>query len=968
MGSGGGQVDAGAVVTRFQAVPSPFTSGINRMIGSLSGFSGKLLGTAAVLGFFAVKGLQPVIEEAEKFEVQMAELRKLMSDPMARVVAEDISELGNVMPVAREELFDVAETAARLGIRGPKNIRVFTRAMAKMGVATDISSREAADAMARIAKQTELPIQNIGNLGSVINALANTMATSTEEIVKNMRRTAPTLSRLGLQAEEIAALGAAINEVSESARRGGTRLRRLGQTLQNPEKAQIFADALEAVGENFHELKNEDPRQLIIELVRAFGEGGRAANILASGLDTRTRQALAALSQSLEDGLIPAFESAQEEIKATTSLDREFEVFADLAASRSQVIQNKIDDMQRSIGEDALTIKKEWQELKLSWLEVVGTIIRNPLEMRLGEDFVEEFDDILTDIEGAEELDDALSEALEMTGAGNIISRLFIDATDEARKPIRESYSEMLDEVLEVDPRMLRLFEAGLVSAAKNVADAGGNLQDLRQEAGKIQKALSMAEVILNATGEGAAEAREKFNGLNSALRAQLLSGEQYVQKVREIIMEHDLMAGSASDAAKEVKNVGLALTESQINNIIEQVIDLGERFADEADVFNEIRPELRDLIRQYIDLAEAKDKASAKDDDDVRFTEEQQERFDALRETIGNLVGDEAMTALTKMFEDHIGKPAVFAAMRVRLLEASLEDEREELEENRKEKEKARKEGERFIEQLERRLARERDGVAAAKEAKLEQLDLTEAQERRARQLLEDIRLQIAHNEQMEEAEKRAERLQDKIDKLTFATTEARFDLLVDSVQEISDAFMDMLEAIVEGSESAGDALISMVRRFAREISEQLLQGLVFKALVAMFPGIMGAGNIGAAGSAESTGTFFGGDSNPFGGFAQHGARARRGEAFIVGEAGPELFVADKAGEIVPNDKLQAAGSGGGGKTENLIVNVNISNDVSAIDPAGVERVFKQQAPLMAQIVSKEVGKSSNLRRNFGR
>ena len=75
-------------------------------------------------------------------------------------------------------------------------------------------------------------------------------------------------------------------------------------------------------------------------------------------------------------------------------------------------------------------------------------------------------------------------------------------------------------------------------------------------------------------------------------------------------------------------------------------------------------------------------------------------------------------------------------------------------------------------------------------------------------------------------------------------------------------------------------------------------------------------------------------GKFNPTGAFAGYRNRAEGGNTgFMVGEQGPELFVPDRPGRIVPNDDIAAAGG-----TANVTFNIN------AVDAAGVEDVLLQQ------------------------
>jgi hypothetical protein len=67
----------------------------------------------------------------------------------------------------------------------------------------------------------------------------------------------------------------------------------------------------------------------------------------------------------------------------------------------------------------------------------------------------------------------------------------------------------------------------------------------------------------------------------------------------------------------------------------------------------------------------------------------------------------------------------------------------------------------------------------------------------------------------------------------------------------------------------------------------------------------------------------------NIFGGGRANGGPVTGGTSYVVGERGPELFVPNTSGKIIPN-----GGSGGGGSTINLTVN-------GAIDAEGTARTI---------------------------
>jgi hypothetical protein len=149
-------------------------------------------------------------------------------------------------------------------------------------------------------------------------------------------------------------------------------------------------------------------------------------------------------------------------------------------------------------------------------------------------------------------------------------------------------------------------------------------------------------------------------------------------------------------------------------------------------------------------------------------------------------------------------------------------------------------------------------------------------------------------------------------------------------------DAFQKTADAIVEFAVTGEGSF----KEFSRGLLEELKRILAQKALLALLDAFTGGG--------ASAGTAL------FGAFkqAQEGADTRRGEEFIVGEEGPELFTAPGAGRIVPAGETAAAL---GGAQQAPVVNVSAPpatvNVVNVSDPdevpAGIESPGGEQAVL---------------------
>ena len=72
-------------------------------------------------------------------------------------------------------------------------------------------------------------------------------------------------------------------------------------------------------------------------------------------------------------------------------------------------------------------------------------------------------------------------------------------------------------------------------------------------------------------------------------------------------------------------------------------------------------------------------------------------------------------------------------------------------------------------------------------------------------------------------------------------------------------------------------------------------------------------------------------------------GGRVDRDKPFIVGEAGPELFVPDQGGNIVPNNKLGAQ-------------TVHVNFTINAVDTRGFRSLLNNERGTIVNIINTAV------------
>lgn len=158
----------------------------------------------------------------------------------------------------------------------------------------------------------------------------------------------------------------------------------------------------------------------------------------------------------------------------------------------------------------------------------------------------------------------------------------------------------------------------------------------------------------------------------------------------------------------------------------------------------------------------------------------------------------------------------------------------------------------------------------------------------------------------------------------------------------------------IVDTMKSVGSKLMDVMGISADGISD--IFSSMSDSLGDMFSGLFdwimdGIGSIGSSmGGLGGGGDMFGGIISSIGsflGFAD-GGRPPIGQASLVGENGPELFVPDSGGTIVPNDQM------GSGSNDPLVVNFNLN----AIDTMTGTQFLLQNKPAIISMVGEAYNK----------
>lgn len=161
-------------------------------------------------------------------------------------------------------------------------------------------------------------------------------------------------------------------------------------------------------------------------------------------------------------------------------------------------------------------------------------------------------------------------------------------------------------------------------------------------------------------------------------------------------------------------------------------------------------------------------------------------------------------------------------------------------------------------------------------------------------------------------------------------------------AAEAIGGAFSESFKGVIKGTMSVQQAFANMFSRIAdhfldmaaRMMANRMMFNLLKMWGFSSFGGDLGLGANDLSGALD--------------GFAAEGGPVKGGGSYVVGEEGPEIFVPNSSGKIIPNDEL-----GGGGGTS-IVVNV----DASGSSVEGDEEQARELGDMLAAAIQAEIVK----------
>ena len=281
------------------------------------------------------------------------------------VMKDELIEMSKKMPTSANELAGIAESAGQLGIE-KDNIISFTKTIADLGVATNMTGEEAASTLAKYANITQMDQGEFDKLGSTIVALGNNSATTEKDIADMALRLAGAGKQAGMTDAEILSIAASLSSVGIEAEAGGSAFSKLISQIQlavetGNEDLHNFAEVANMTTDEFKKAFEENATNAIIEFITGLSNVEERGMSSIQVLDTmgitevRMRDSLlrAAGASELFTSTIQLGTTAwNENIALTNEANKKYET----TASKIEIAKNNINAIAIDLGEILLPI------------------------------------------------------------------------------------------------------------------------------------------------------------------------------------------------------------------------------------------------------------------------------------------------------------------------------------------------------------------------------------------------------------------------------------------------------------------------------------------------------------------------------------------------------------------------------------------------------------------------------------
>ena len=317
--------------------------------------NGRLMGTMAQVATVALP-----VKLGIDWESSMADVKKVtdFDDASFKVFSKDLLDMSTRLPITAKGLAEIAAAAGAAGI-AESDLKVFAEDAAKMGVAFDISAKEAGEAMTGLRNNFKLSQDGVRLLGDSMNALSNSMDAKAAHLVDFANRAGGTATIYKFTGQEVSALGAAFLDAKVGVEQASTAtnamLVRLGTADTLSDDAQEAFKSLGLSGEGMAKAFREDAQGSLLKFLQTVGKSEDPMRALNAIFGAEHAPKIAKLVNNLgRYGM--ALDKVSDAKNYQGSLEKEYSDRAATTANSLQLLQNSTSRLGTIIGSTLLPV------------------------------------------------------------------------------------------------------------------------------------------------------------------------------------------------------------------------------------------------------------------------------------------------------------------------------------------------------------------------------------------------------------------------------------------------------------------------------------------------------------------------------------------------------------------------------------------------------------------------------------
>lgn len=393
--------DVGTATAFLNLDISNFVTGLAQVQGRTSVFGDTLSGNimnvgtqmTAVGGMFTntfttpiVNGFTSVITAAADLEESLTNVRKTTdaTDEEYQALVDWAQDLSTEIPVAATKLLDIGEIIGQMGVQLGGNREEFQKYIevaAKLAYTTNLTEEAASNFIGRFSTLMKVTGADVDALGATLVDLGNKYNGTESEIAALSLRLTGAASVVGMSAQGVLGLAAAMVNVGLTAETGGSSMSRFLENVDEAthaggEKLKAFADLAGVTSEQFVKAWRENPEEAILNLVanmsRVQKEGGSVYEILDL-LDIGTiryKDTVLRLTSATEASN-KAMGDANEAWEKAEALEIEAAKRKEDFNAQLQMTKNAWEEIKVALGEALLPVLKELLEKLREWFDSI---------------------------------------------------------------------------------------------------------------------------------------------------------------------------------------------------------------------------------------------------------------------------------------------------------------------------------------------------------------------------------------------------------------------------------------------------------------------------------------------------------------------------------------------------------------------------------------------------------------------